>query len=40
MTYDEIDPDVFGEGLSKPQYREVDRIALTAAVIRKATWSR
>ena len=33
LRYDEIDPDVFGEELEKPAYREVERIALVAAVI-------
>ena len=35
LAYREIDPDVFGEELSKPQYREGDRIALVSAIIRK-----
>ena len=40
LRYDEIDPDVFGEELEKPPYREVDRIALVAAIIsREATSS-
>jgi methylase of polypeptide subunit release factors len=33
LAYREIDPDVFGEELARPAYREVDRIALVAAVI-------
>lgn len=33
FAYTEIDPDVFGEELSKPQYRAVDRIALVVATI-------
>jgi methylase of polypeptide subunit release factors len=33
VTYREIDPDVFGEELERPQYRGVDRIALVAATI-------
>ncbi len=33
LSYREIDPDVFGEELARPAYREVDRIALVAAVI-------
>lgn len=33
LRYREIDPDVFGEELAKPAYREVDRIAVIAAVI-------
>lgn len=36
MRYWEIDPDVFGEELSNPQYAEVDRIALVAAIFTKA----
>jgi methylase of polypeptide subunit release factors len=33
LRYREIDPDVFGEELEKAAYREVERIALVAAVI-------
>lgn len=33
IRYREIDPDVFGEELEKAQYREVERIAVVAAVI-------
>jgi methylase of polypeptide subunit release factors len=33
---EELDPDVFGEELDKPEYREVERIAAVAARIRKA----
>jgi SAM-dependent methyltransferase len=33
LSYHEIDPDVFGEELARPAYREVDRIALVTAVI-------
>jgi methylase of polypeptide subunit release factors len=33
MRYRELDPDVFGEELETPAYRDVDRIALVAAVI-------
>ncbi len=33
MRYREIDPDVFGEELDHPAYRDVDRIALIAAVV-------
>jgi methylase of polypeptide subunit release factors len=33
LRYREIDPDVFGEELDKPAYRDVDRIALVAAII-------
>jgi hypothetical protein len=36
MCYEETDPDVFGEELEKPQYREVDRIALINCVIRRS----
>lgn len=35
LDYREIDPDVFGEELVKPQYRDVERIALIAATIGK-----
>lgn len=35
MQYNELDPDVFGEELEKPAYRDVDRIALVAAIIRR-----
>jgi len=37
MRYREIDPDVFGEELENPAYRDVDRIALVAAVITRTT---
>lgn len=30
FEYDEIDPDVFGEELQRPAYREVDRLAVVA----------
>lgn len=33
LAYREIDPDVFGEELEQPAYREVDRIAVVAAVL-------
>ena len=33
LDYRELDPDVFGEELTKPQYRDVERIALVAATI-------
>jgi hypothetical protein len=33
LNYREIDPDVFGEELENPPYRQVERIALVAAVI-------
>lgn len=32
LRYSEIDPDVFGEELSRPVYREVERIAVVGAV--------
>jgi methylase of polypeptide subunit release factors len=35
LRYREIDPDVFGEELEKPPYRDVERIAAVAAVIRR-----
>jgi len=35
LDYREIDPDVFGEELAKPQYKDVERIALIAATIRR-----
>jgi methylase of polypeptide subunit release factors len=35
FRYDEIDPDVFGEELDEPQYREVERIAVVGVVITK-----
>lgn len=33
LDYRELDPDVFGEELTKPQYKDVERIALVAATI-------
>jgi methylase of polypeptide subunit release factors len=36
LNYRELDPDVFGEELAKPQYRDVERIALVAATISRA----
>ena len=33
LRYDEIDPDVFGEELTKPAYHDVERIAVVAAVL-------
>ena len=33
LTYREIDPDIFGEALSDPAYRGVDRIAAVGAVL-------
>jgi len=35
LTYDEIDPDIFGEQLSAPGYTGVERIAAVGAVIRR-----
>jgi SAM-dependent methyltransferase len=36
VRYRELDPDVFGEELEKPPYRDVERIAVVAAVAVKA----
>lgn len=35
LDYREIDPDIFGELLDEPAYRDVERIAAVGAVIRK-----
>jgi methylase of polypeptide subunit release factors len=35
LRYRELDPDIFGEELEKPPYRDVERIAAVAATIRK-----
>lgn len=35
FRYSELDPDVFGEELAKPQYRDVERIAAVAAILIK-----
>jgi hypothetical protein len=35
LRYEEIDPDVFGEELDNPAYRDVDRIALVSAVMER-----
>jgi methylase of polypeptide subunit release factors len=35
LEYEEIDPDVFGEELSRPAYRRVDRIAAVGAEMRR-----
>jgi SAM-dependent methyltransferase len=35
LDYRELDPDVFGEELERPEYADVDRIAVIGAVIRK-----
>jgi methylase of polypeptide subunit release factors len=36
LTYRELDPDVFGEELDKPAYKDVERIAAIGAIIAKA----
>jgi hypothetical protein len=36
FSYEELDPDVFGEELHRPPYSGVDRIAAVGAVIRKS----
>ena len=33
LRYEELDPDIFGEELETPAYRDVERIALVSAVI-------
>ena len=33
LDYEEIDPDVWGEELERPEYRDVERIAVGGAVI-------
>lgn len=35
LDYRELDPDVFGEELERPEYADVDRIAAVGAVVRK-----
>lgn len=35
LAYREIDPDIFGELVSEPAYRDVDRVAAVGAVIRR-----
>lgn len=35
LHYRELDPDVFGEELDRPAYRDVERIALVAAIVSK-----
>jgi len=35
LSYRELDPDIFGEELDRPPYREIERIAAVAAVIAK-----
>jgi len=35
LAYRELDPDIFGEELEKPPYRDVERIAAIAAIITK-----
>ena len=34
MSYEELDPDVFGEELSQPAYKDVDRIAAVGLTLR------
>jgi hypothetical protein len=36
LRYAELDPDIFGELLDEPAYREVERIAAVGAVLVKA----
>jgi hypothetical protein len=36
FSYEELDPDVFGEELHRSPYTGVDRIAAVGAVIRKS----
>jgi hypothetical protein len=36
LSYRELDPDVFGEELEKPAYKDVERIAAIGAVIKAA----
>lgn len=36
LEYRELDPDIFGELLSEPQYREVERVAAVAALVCKS----
>lgn len=35
FSYEEVDPDVFGEELSQPEYQDADRIAVVALVVKK-----
>ncbi|HKT76117.1 MAG TPA: methyltransferase [Sphingobium sp.] len=35
LSYEELDPDVFGEELASPAYRDVDRIAVVSAIFRR-----
>lgn len=37
LRYQELDPDIFGEELSRPEYAQVERIAAVAAVISKVS---
>lgn len=39
FAYEELDPDVFGEELASPAYRDVDRIAVVAAVFQRGAAS-
>ena len=34
-TYNEIDPDIFGEELANPAYMNVDRIAAVVLIVKK-----
>ena len=36
LRYRELDPDIFGELLSEPRYREVERVAAVAAIVAKS----
>jgi tRNA1(Val) A37 N6-methylase TrmN6 len=36
-AYRELDPDIFGDELEKPAYREVDRIAAVGLIVRRVT---
>jgi hypothetical protein len=36
VRYRELDPDVFGEELEKPAYRQVERIAAIGAVVERS----
>lgn len=36
LDYRELDPDVFGEELERPDYADVDRIAVVGAIVRKS----
>ena len=36
LRYEELDPDIFGEELEEPAYRDVERIAAVGAIIRRS----